>query len=301
MRSILAVLSVLLSISSAEAVTIKEAKIEAGLLIVSGTAAPGTVLRLDGLYNATTTLAGTFRFRRVYLPQDCIVGVVPVAPVGAGVSAVVANCGASAIRYQGVWLFAKTYIEGDLVTYDGATYRAKRETLGDRPSLATADWALFAAQGEDGPAGPAGPAGPKGDTGPRGAMGFRGFPGPVGPTGLTGDTGPRGLPGNTGPIGPQGPAGPPGPALGTLTCRMVGGPLITIAPNGSGFAESERCDSTERLTGGVCEFNRALAGATFDGALRRTTMNLFTYGCAFESQWFDNTYGQAFGMCCKVQ
>lgn len=104
----------------------------------------------------------------------------------------------------------RTYMENDVMTYNGTSYVALNDNLLNNPPtdpLGDVNWALFVMTGPAGPQGPqgiAGPEGPKGDTGATGEQG------PVGPAGATGVAGPQGEKGETGDTGAQGPRGPAG-------------------------------------------------------------------------------------------
>ena len=76
-------------------VQVTDARIEAGKLVITGKAAAGTRVRLDGRSEAEfNTVAGrdrTFRFDLVYLPKDCIVSLQKVqgSQLGAETDAVI--------------------------------------------------------------------------------------------------------------------------------------------------------------------------------------------------------------------
>lgn len=123
-------------------------------------------------------------------------------------------------RWRGTWSGTPSpqYTVGDLVAYQGTTYRNKTGTNYSNvtPLTDTTNWEVFAKKGDTGatgatgptgPAGPQGPQGVKGDTGATGATGPQGPQGLKGDTGATGPQGPQGLKGDTGATGPQGPQG----------------------------------------------------------------------------------------------
>lgn len=150
-------------------------------------------------------------------------------------------------RWLGTWELEQPYEVGDGVFYNGNSWVAIQDNVGQAPPTdVDADdfWHIVAGggpegiegpqgaqgiagpkgdKGDRGPIGPQGTQGPKGDkgdtgntgsTGPAGATGAAGAEGPVGPTGppgLDGQTGPQGPIGLTGPEGPEGPEGPQGP------------------------------------------------------------------------------------------
>ncbi len=178
----------------AQVPTITDARVEAGRLVVTGsTPAPVTLVRLDKRFTIRSNGVGAFTFVRAdYLPSDCIVEVALVGASDPPPTAVVANCGVG-FTSRGNWASAARYLANDLVTFDGSTWRARRESIGASPPASPADWALFASKGAVGTAGLQGPAGATGATGPAG---------PAGPQGAAGAQGPQGDPGATGPQGP---------------------------------------------------------------------------------------------------
>jgi hypothetical protein len=126
---------------------------------------------------------------------------------------------AGGLNPMGVWISSTTYQPGDLVRYNGGSYRAKATNRSAAPFNHPASWDQLVSQGppgvdgatgQIGPRGPAGPKGDKGDTGAQGATGSQGA------TGLQGATGPQGPAGPQGPDGPQGPQGP-----GTVLAALV--------------------------------------------------------------------------------
>ncbi len=175
-------------------VTITDAKIAGGKLVVTGTTLTANMnLTLDDEFTAKSNAAKAFTFSVVYVPPDCIVA---VNKTGSTVKkqAVVANCAARSLNPQGAWTATTTYVTNDIVTQLGSVWRAKRNNR-NRPPSAGADWEKFVSKGDPGAAGATGPAGPAGATGA------------AGPTGETGPTGPTGATGPTGPAGPTGPTG----------------------------------------------------------------------------------------------
>ncbi len=89
----------------------------------------------------------------------------PQGPIGA-----TGPAGADALwNYNGEWSSSSTYAEGDIVTYNGQTYRASGITiLGTTPDL-DVNFDLIAAKGADGETGPQGEPGPQGAPGANGA------------------------------------------------------------------------------------------------------------------------------------
>ena len=169
----------LLPAASAQAadLSVSDARIEAGKLVITGTSAtPNMRVRLDGQsgagFNVTSTATGEFNFSLVYLPSDCIVTLQKLtlpSTLGAPAHAVVSDCGPRGVSPRGAWGATSTYLTNDLVTYQGSTWRAKRESSNKAP-VAGVDWELFAAGGNalgsgsepddvgiaDAPTGPAG-------------------------------------------------------------------------------------------------------------------------------------------------
>lgn len=183
-----------LSAPSNAAVTVTTATISGGKLIVKGTGATGTQMKLDGIYTASIT-SGAFAFKLTYLPPSCIVNLQAVGSATV-TKAVVSLCGPKGVNPRGAWSAATAYIANDVVTDQGSSWRAKAANTGKSPALNLALWEKFASKGDVGPAGPTGSAGPSGPTGAAG---------PAGPAGPKGATGAQGIP------GPQGIQGPPGP------------------------------------------------------------------------------------------
>jgi hypothetical protein len=187
----------------AAGITITDAKIESGRLIVTGVApSPNIQVKLENYFTATSNASKIFSFSIAnYLPPDCVVDATAGTAWGTGV---VANCAVRGVSPRGAWVTNMTYVVNDLVTFQGSTWRAKRSNVNKSPATSTLDWEKFVAKGDPGQAGPAGPAGPGGATGPAGPAGSIGAIGPAGPTGTAGVTGPQG------PQGPQGQQGPTG-------------------------------------------------------------------------------------------
>ena len=97
-------------------------------------------------------------------PQGVAGPVGPQGPIG--------PVGPAGLTWRGAWVSGTSYIINDAVGYNGASWFCISPTSGTTtPNLATANWALLAAQGAQGPIGPTGPQGPTGATGPAGASG----------------------------------------------------------------------------------------------------------------------------------
>ena len=97
-------------------------------------------------------------------PQGVAGPVGPQGPIG--------PVGPAGLTWRGAWVSGTSYIINDAVGYNGASWFCISPTSGTTtPNLATANWALLAAQGAQGPIGPTGPQGPTGATGPQGASG----------------------------------------------------------------------------------------------------------------------------------
>jgi hypothetical protein len=224
LAGLLAIISIACSRSvEAAGITITDAKIQSGRLIVTGTT-PGAnqQVKLDSRFTVISNASEAFAFSIAnYLPSDCIVDLVSGTATGVGV---VANCGARGLSPRGTWGTNLRYLLDDVVTYQGSSWRAKRTNLNKPPATSTSDWEKFVAKGDIGQPGAAGAVGPTGATGPAGT---------AGPTGAAGPTGPAGPQGAVGPSGPQGPQGPSGIlATYSLTDLIRNGP---IAANSNGY------------------------------------------------------------------
>lgn len=98
----------------------------------------------------------------------------------------------------------------NIVSYEGSTYCALKDTQGNNPVIEVDGkeaingeyWYLVAAKGDRGPQGEQGIQGLQGERGPQGIQGEKGN---------TGEKGEKGEKGDTGEIGPQGPQGIQGP------------------------------------------------------------------------------------------
>ena len=133
--------------------TISDAKIAGGKLVISGTTAASTWVRLDGqpeaAFNVKSGADGTFEFGVLYHPGDCIVDIqrlVTPTKLGSPASALVANCGPAGLSPRGAWNQTAQYTVNDLVTNEGSTWRARRLNANTEP-VAGAVWEQFAAAG----------------------------------------------------------------------------------------------------------------------------------------------------------
>lgn len=179
------------SAAFAPSITVTDAKVQAGRLVVTGQSpSPNQQLKLDSRFTTTSNASKAFTFSIAnYLPSDCI------AQITAGAlstTATIANCGPTGLSPRGAWAAATPYLKNDLVTYQGSSWRAKLDNKGKSPAVFAGFWEKFASKGSTGPRGLTGPAGPRGLQGASGATGQQGVQGP---------------PGAAGPTGPQGPAG----------------------------------------------------------------------------------------------
>lgn len=235
--------------AAAAPLTVTVAKIEAGVLTISGSApSAGQTVTLDDRYsvNASSNRGFTFALT-TYHPADCVV---QLAAGTIKVSAVVAGCGAPGVVPRGAWLSTAPYAVGDLVTWQGSTWRAILAGKGKAPQSNPTHWQIFAAKGETGAQGAVGPAGRTGATGPAGPTGPTGLTGPTGPkgvagakgdTGAAGPTGPKGDAGAKGDTGPTGPAGPKGDtgATGATGATGPAGPQGDTGPTGPAGPQGE--------------------------------------------------------------
>ncbi len=100
------------------------------------------------------------------------------------------DLGIVAMDFKGEYDSGKNYEAKNVVTYNGSSYVALKETKGNEPNN-TEFWALLAKRGEkgeqgiQGPQGEKGDKGDKGDTGEQGLQGIQGIQGPAGQDGLT--------------------------------------------------------------------------------------------------------------------
>ncbi len=137
-------------------INLTKAAIEGGRLVVQGTTvSPGTLVTLDGKFSNRSTATKKFAFSLLYLPTDCFIELKLTTKTD---QAAVSSCGPKGVNFIGLWLATKTYQIDDLVTLDGATWRAKRVNINKRPNLSFADWQVFAARGAQGLQGNSRPA-----------------------------------------------------------------------------------------------------------------------------------------------
>jgi hypothetical protein len=234
LASLLAIASLgLIGPAQAAGIAVTDEKIQNGRLIVTGTTlGPNQQVKLDNRYAATSNASRVFAFNLAsYLPSDCIVDLVAGASTGSGI---VAGCGARGLSPRGAWGTNASYLANDLVTFQGSSWRAKRNNTNKPPATSAADWEKFAAKGDPGQVGPPGPLGAVGPAGPAGQVGPVGQAGPIGATGPAGPAGEPGSAGATGPAGPTGSAGPTGPvgATGPRGPQGAQGPTGATGPQG---------------------------------------------------------------------
>lgn len=177
------------TMASASQVTITDAKIAAGKLVVTGKASQANArLRLDRKlgagFNVTSGPDRTFSFGVVYLPKNCIVSVQEITPsarLGEATDLVVANCAPAGFSPRGTWRKGMVYEASDLVSFGGSSWLAVQDNINAKPGT-SGDWQLFAARGG---ASSSSAAGSNGSDGSAGVM--RAIPGvrtpPTGPAG----------------------------------------------------------------------------------------------------------------------
>lgn len=147
------------------------------------------------------------------------------------------------IQPRGGWLINTKYVVGDVVTYSGTSYIAKKASENVMPPTAGV-WQLLAATG---------PAGPAGATGPGGAPGSDGAAGPAGPKGDTGSVGAPGPAGGAGATGATGATGPTGPA-GLSAYSLVNGGQSYIGTSSTVTVIATCPNSTVPLGGGFSTY-----------------------------------------------
>jgi hypothetical protein len=106
----------------------------------------------------------------------------PAGPTGSS-----GPTGPKGLNARGAWSAATNYVQDDVVTEAGQTWRCQITdcVVGNLPASTNPEWELLAARGADGATGAAGPQGPTGPTGPQGTQGPTGATGAQGPTGAT--------------------------------------------------------------------------------------------------------------------
>src|SRR5262245_50830510 len=117
---------------AASDVSIIDAKIAGGKLVISGSTAPNTWVRLDGqaetAFNAKSGPDGTFEFGILYHPGDCIIDVqrlISPAKLGAAAQALVFGCAPRSLTGRGAWDGAAQYFAEDVVVAaNGTGWRA---------------------------------------------------------------------------------------------------------------------------------------------------------------------------------
>jgi hypothetical protein len=182
--------------SAAADITITDAKIAGGKLVVTGTTLTANMaLVLDGKYATQSNVQRVFTFNAIYLPSDCIVEVGKLGSAATRAKAVVANCSAGGLNPKGAWNAATSYVTDDLVASLGSSWRAKRVNLSKSPSASPQDWEKFASKGDVGVAGTTGNTGANGTAGQQGTAGANGSPGAVGAPGAAGTPGAAGAAG----------------------------------------------------------------------------------------------------------
>ena len=111
-------------------------------------------------------------------------------------------------NWSGAYSAGPQYQEGDIVTYEGGTYRRNNfsnSAMGFIPTNTTY-WEYVAEKGDQGV------RGEQGEPGAEGQQGLQGVPGQTGSQGAPGQKGDQGIPGNDGAQGVPGSPGAPGAA-----------------------------------------------------------------------------------------
>jgi hypothetical protein len=206
--------------------TITQAALLAGKLSIAGTASNiGVVVRINGTsFTATANAERKFSFNVAYRTSDCRI---ILATSTGWLQFMIGNCGPGTIA-QGPWAATKLYNPGDLVTYQGATYRSVNISRNQVPATALTYWQPYAARGLPGPQGPRGYAGLPGPTGPAGPAGMAGAPGPMGPAGANGAPGPAGPQGPTGIVTRAVFRGDPGWRIDSSSYWIFIGPTVEV-------------------------------------------------------------------------
>ncbi len=189
----LAALDAAMSPAAAD-ITVTDAKIFKGKLVLTGTTAVGgKQVKLDGNFIATSDPSTkVFTFSLVYLPAQCIVDLALVDGTEPPTQAVIASCGPRGLNPRGAYKGSTSYVVDDVVTYLGSSWRAKRDSRTRRPDIHPGAWEQFTAKGDQGATGIPGAIGGQGPQGNTGATGAQGPAGDTGAKGATGATGPAG-------------------------------------------------------------------------------------------------------------
>lgn len=159
------------------AITVSDAKIAGGRLVVTGTSDVGDLVSLDGYYTAEVANKA-FSFSLIYVPASCIVSLGAPGTTTPNIRAVVANCAPTPVNAMGEWQNDTRYQPHDLVERQGGHYIAltnPRPNLNEDPLYATSFWRAVPVpnttadqtllMGPKGERGEAGHDGAKGDDG----------------------------------------------------------------------------------------------------------------------------------------
>jgi len=159
------------------AITVTDAKIANGRLIVTGLSDLGDTVSLDGYYTAEVSNR-VFTFNLIYVPASCIVSLGAPGTTAPNTRAVVANCAPMPFHPAGEWQNNTVYKPNDLVERNGATYVAlsnARTNLNEDPLVATSFWRSLPIQNNIAERTLLiGPKGERGETGRDGLKGDRG-------------------------------------------------------------------------------------------------------------------------------
>lgn len=176
---------VLIASQTMAAITVTDAKISGGRLIVSGTSDVGDSVSLDGYYSAEVTNK-TFSFSIVYVPASCVISLGAPGTTTPSIRAAVANCAPTPVNPMGTWSAETRYQPNDLVEREKGHYIAlsnPRPNVNEDPLTAPSFWRavpmphataeqtlLIGQKGERGEAGRDGAKGEKGDKGEDGVL-----------------------------------------------------------------------------------------------------------------------------------
>lgn len=172
------------------AISVTDAKIAGGRLIVTGTSDFGEQVLLDGYYTAEVTNKA-FAFSVIYVPASCVVSLGAPGTTTPYIRAAIANCAPMPVNPAGEWSAETRYQPNDLVERQNSQYVAlqnPRPNQNEDPLFSTSFWRavplptatagqtiLIGAKGDRGNAGPAGRDGAKGDQGEKGDKGEDGL------------------------------------------------------------------------------------------------------------------------------